>query len=142
MIVIDTSAWISATLPGDQHFPNTQPWLAHIRSSRTRFYVPAHFPAEVSGVLSRVRTEDRLLREAVEQIESSEQFVINPISIRQGLFAAEIARSARVRGSDAIFIALANELDVPMITWDRQQRERGVIFCRTMTPVEAMEMTA
>jgi hypothetical protein len=30
---------------------------------------------------------------------------------------------------------------VPLVTWDKQQRERCAVFCRTMTPVEAMEMT-
>jgi hypothetical protein len=39
-------------------------------------------------------------------------------------------------------VALAAWLDLPLVSWDRQQRERGETFCRTMTPVEAMEMNA
>jgi predicted nucleic acid-binding protein len=55
-------------------------------------------------------------------------------------FAVAIAASAGSRGADAIFVSLASHLGVPLLTWDRQQRERGAQFCRTMTPVEAMEL--
>jgi predicted nucleic acid-binding protein len=44
-----------------------------------------------------------------------------------------------MKGTDAVFVALASQLDLPLVSWDRQQRERGAGFCRTMTPVEAME---
>jgi predicted nucleic acid-binding protein len=54
------------------------------------------------------------------------------------MLAAEIARAAKIRGADAVFVALARGLDIPLVTWDKQQQERGGLFCRTMTPVEAM----
>lgn len=140
MIVVDTSVWIGATLPGDVHFAVTQPWMGQVELTQTRFAVPAHFLAEVSGVLARIGTNDSFVQAVIEHINSSERFEIYPISSGDGLFGAEIAWRARVRGADAIYIALANQLDVPLVSWDRQQRERGALFCRTMTPVEAMEL--
>jgi predicted nucleic acid-binding protein len=140
VIVLDTSVWLGAILPEDVHFAETQLWIHHIQLTRTRFAVPAHFPAEVSGVLARIGIDDRFVEEVIKQIDSIERFEIYPISAGHGLLAAEIAWKARVRGADAIYIALAHQLDVPLVSWDRQQRERGQMFCRTMTPVEAMEL--
>jgi predicted nucleic acid-binding protein len=51
-----------------------------------------------------------------------------------------VAANVALRGSDALYVALATKLDLPLVTWDKQQRERGAVFCRTMTPVEAMEL--
>ena len=53
-------------------------------------------------------------------------------------FSAEVAVMSQLKGADAAFVALAAALEIPLLTWDKQQGERGARFCRTMTPVEAM----
>ena len=67
-------------------------------------------------------------------------FSIHPVTVELGMLAAVAARTTAVRGADAVYLALAAELGIPLVTWDRQQRERGSVFCRTMTPIEAMEV--
>lgn len=139
MIVIDASVWLSALLPNDVHYRYTVPWRDQIEVSGEQIVVPAHFPAEVAGVLSRTGSNRAFIADTLDDIGSERLFTILPISTAFGRLCAEMASLAAVRGSDAIYLALAQFLDVPMLTWDRQQRERGSIFCRTMTPVEAME---
>lgn len=140
MIGIDTSVWIAGLVSGDAHHAATQQWFARFELQETRISVPSLFLAEVAGVLSRTGATDAFVVTVIADIGESEQFDIYPVSIELALASANIARSARIRGSDAVFLALAQSLDVPLVTWDRQQRERGRIICRTMTPVEAMEM--
>gem|GEM_PF-6744737 len=35
-----------------------------------------------------------------------------------------------------MYVALAQELDVPLVTWDQEQKMRGNQFVRTTTPME------
>ena len=140
MIVIDTSVWISHLVPADAHHTSTNACLNRISARPQRFSVPAIFLAEVSGVLARFDTPDAFVFDAVGEIDRSDRFNITPITLGHAMLAAAIARMAKIRGSDAIFVALAVSLEIPLLTWDKQQRERGARFCRTMTPVEAMEM--
>lgn len=140
MIVADTSVWLAGLLPTDAHFRETQPFLDLVHLGHVRLHVPAHFPAEVAGVLSRVGEPEQIIGDMMSVIGSVQLFTIHSISVSLGLLAADIARHARIRGSDAVFLALAAALDLPLVSWDRQQRERGARFCRTMTPVDAMEM--
>jgi predicted nucleic acid-binding protein len=141
VIIVDTSAWLAGVLATDVHFQETQPLMDRMRLGHIRLHVPAHFPAEVAGVLSRIGEPGQFIVEMIEIIGGDSLFTMHPISTRLGLLAADIARHARIRGSDAVFLALAAYLDLPLVSWDRQQRERGSVFCRTMTPVEAIELS-
>jgi predicted nucleic acid-binding protein len=140
VVVIDTSIWISHLVPADAHHASTNVWLNTISARPQRFSVPAIFLAEVSGVLARIDAPDAFVSDTVGQIDRSDRFNIAAISLGQAMLAADIARMAKIRGSDAVFVALAISLEIPLVTWDKQQRERGAVFCRTMTPVEVMEM--
>lgn len=140
MIVIDASVWVSVILAADAHHPETRAWSDLVAQQGTTFVVPAHFPAEVVGVLRRTGNLDNLIDDAIETISGGSPFTIYPISVELGLFSAEAARATATRGADAVYVALAALLDAPLVTWDRQQRDRGGRFCRTMTPLEAMEM--
>lgn len=140
MIVIDASVWLSAILPTGVHYTDTVPWRNHVETTGVPISVPAHFIAEVAGVLSRIGLDREFVANTLDLIESERLFTIYPISAAFGRLCAEVASVAAVRGSDAIYLALAQFLDVPLLTWDRQQRERGSGMCRTMTPVEVMEL--
>lgn len=140
MIVIDTSVWISHLVVPDVHYAATNAWLDQLQTRQVRFCVPSIFIAEVSGVLARIDAPDAFVADTVSRIDTSDRFVITPVTLGHAMRAADIARIARIRGSDAVFVALAALLEIPLVSWDKQQRERGAVFCRTMTPVEAMEM--
>jgi predicted nucleic acid-binding protein len=141
VIVLDASVWLSVLIMGDVFHSEARAWSNLLPNRRTVFAVPAHFPAEVIGVLRRSNAQSVDIQEALDTITNEGPFAIHPISIELGLLAAEAARETATRGSDALYLALAAWLDVPLVTWDKQQRERGAVFCRTMTPVEAMEMS-
>lgn len=140
MIVIDASVWISVLVSEDVHHAESGAWLESAYLDQVVFAVPAHFPAEIIGVLRRIHHPESILEEVFDMIGKSDIFSIHPVSVELGMVAAVAARTTAVRGADAVYLALAAELGIALVTWDRQQRERGAVFCRTMTPVEAMEL--
>ena len=142
MIVIDASVWVSVILLADVHQREARLWANLMALNQVELAVPAHFPAEVIGVLRRASTSESIIQEAIETIAGGDPFTVHPISVGLGLLSADAARLTTVRGADAVYLALAAWLDVPLVSWDRQQRERGKLFCRTLTPVEALDWQA
>ena len=39
--------------------------------------------------------------------------------------SARIARELKLRGADAVYVALARRLGIPLVTWDRDQLEQA-----------------
>ena len=50
--------------------------------------------------------------------------------------AVDIAAAYRLRGSDAVYAAVAERFACPLLTLDREQHERVAGLLKTFTPVE------
>ena len=48
--------------------------------------------------------------------------------------AARAAAHCRIREGDALYVALAQELDIPLITWDDQLLDRARVLVDVRTP--------
>ena len=53
------------------------------------------------------------------------------------VLAARLAALLRLRGADAVYVALATELAMTLVTWDREQLERAANAARVRTPSTA-----
>ena len=100
--------------------------------------VPTIVLAEISGALARSSgdVEKGLAANRMVQRLYFVRFV--SVDARLGHLGAVTASTYRLRGCDALYVALALRLGVPLITWDREQRERGSGIIQAMTPEEAL----
>jgi predicted nucleic acid-binding protein len=140
MMVVDASVWASVLLEADLHHGASVDWLGTARMVHWNAAVPAHFPAEVAGVLRRVGVSSQTVTAEIEFMFAGRFFEIHEVDRELARLSADIAERSAMRGADAVYVALAGLLRFPLLSWDKQQRARGALFCRTMTPVEAMEM--
>ena len=47
---------------------------------------------------------------------------------------AEVASDLQLRAGDAIYVALAHQLSIPLVSWDREQLQRASSLIETYTP--------
>jgi predicted nucleic acid-binding protein len=66
-------------------------------------------------------------------------FTFAPIDFTLARESAHLASTLRLKGSDAIYVALAQHLDVRLITWDKEQVERGGQVIDVLSPAQALE---
>lgn len=52
--------------------------------------------------------------------------------------SAEQALQQGLKGCDAVYVALARMISIPLITLDREQRERAPVDVEVFTPHEAL----
>lgn len=133
-VVVDTSFWVSSLLPNDQNYVAARNWLNPHLYSSGRLLAPLLIVVEVAGALARVTGDANLARTAVLDLHSFPFLDLFPID--QGLVdaAVDIAVTYRLRGADAMYVALAWQLNVPLVTFDREQLSRPVGIISTIKP--------
>ena len=90
-------------------------------------------PAEVAGAIGR-RLNARIARRAVGHVLRIPSPRVVPIDRRLGGRAATLAADLGLRGADATYVAIAEQLGLPLVTWDREHRTRSAPAVTTEAP--------
>ena len=137
MTVIDASVYVALINADAGEHARSWAWFQRARVSRQRIRAPAILVAEVAAALSRGADNPLLARRVVQQLVHANLIEFIPVTQAVAERAAAIAAGHRVRGCDAVYIAVAEQLGDDLITLDRQQLERGAAIVTTSRPLEA-----
>jgi predicted nucleic acid-binding protein len=134
MIVTDASVWVSTLFATDAMYARSLAWLQQELSNEQVFVVPSIFLAEVAGAASRRSGNPLLGRSVIGNIVTLKSFDVRDIDRDLAIRAAEIAAALPLKGADALYVALAQQLNLPLFTWDREQLQRGAQIVAVQTP--------
>ena len=135
MTVVDASVLVSAFYPADVFHITSSNWLRRQIRAGQLLLAPTLLQAEVAGAIARRTQEPDRAYRAVRWIRALPELELVTIDDGLGALAAELAIELKLRGADAVYVALAVERGLPFYTWDREQRER------TARVVDAREPT-
>jgi predicted nucleic acid-binding protein len=135
-MVVDASVWVSRLLPQDAEHAATRDWLErHVRDGGLTAS-PTLALAEVSGAVARRTGSARLGTRAVQALLDLPGLRLIAVNQRLAMTAARLAAELSLRGADAVYVAAALDLGLPLVSWDVEQRERGRRLVRVHTPGE------
>jgi predicted nucleic acid-binding protein len=124
-VVTDASVLVSVFHPADQFHQQSRAWFQQHLRDGGRIVAPNFMLSEVAGALAR-RTDSTAVAElAVTQLRTMPELELVVIEDVYEQEATALAMELRLRGADAIYVAVAHMLDLPLTTWDREQVERG-----------------
>jgi predicted nucleic acid-binding protein len=131
--VIDASVWVSRFLNDDTFHNISRSWLLETVASGQPLVGPTIVLAEVSGAIARRTGDTQFGYQIVHQIQQIPTLQPITVDVTLGQLAAQIASERRLRGADAVYVAVAKQLDLPLITWDREllNRVAGLVIART-----------
>lgn len=125
MIVVDASVWISVLVQVDAFHEQSSRWLIGTSDAGERFAGPSLVLAEVAGGISRKLRMPVAGTAAVAAIERSPGLrIIHPDEV-MARRAAALAASLGLRGADAVYVATAEHLSCPLVTWDNEILDRA-----------------
>ena len=124
-MVVDASVVVSRLVPHDVHHEATRAWLTEHVARGGLLIAPTLLLAEVAGAVARRTGKARLARRAVAAVLQLPGLRLVSLDEALARTAANLAGQLRVRGADAVYIAAAAALGVPLATWDLEQRERA-----------------
>lgn len=133
-MVVDASVWVSRLVPRDVHHAATHEWLEQQVAREGLFVAPVLVLAEVAGAISRRTGRPRLARRAIVVLLRVPGLRLVSIDTRVGRTAARLAADLALRGADAVYVAVADHLSIPLITWDGEQRERATRLIAVRSP--------
>lgn len=125
MTVADASVLVAWFYPADQHHSRSRTWLRRYLLAGGHIYAPVLLQSEVAGALTR-RTGNRGIGErAIRWIRQIPELELVPIDTALGERAAVLAVDLQLRGADAVYVAVADLLQVELVTWDQEQITRS-----------------
>ena len=134
MAIVDASVYVALVLPHEEAHGDCWAWLRQAHARGEEISAPAILAPEVGAAIGRGVGEPELARRAVQQMLSGYVVDLVPITESLAARAGMIAIDHRIRGADAVYVALAERCHDELITLDRQQLERGAAVVRTRRP--------
>ena len=86
--------------------------------------MPALLLAEVGGALTRRMGDAALGHQAVNSMLRLTMLRLVSVNHQLGLRAVQLAADLRLRGLDAVYVAVAETFGIPLESWDREQLTR------------------
>jgi predicted nucleic acid-binding protein len=123
--VIDASVYVALVNAQEKDHASSWAWFEQAQAAQEPIVAPVILLAEVAAALCRGIGDLRLAHRVVQQLRHSEVIELVPVTLAMAERAATIAVDHRIRGCDALYIALADQLRDRLITLDRQQLERS-----------------
>lgn len=134
MAVIDASVYVALVNSHESHHARCWKWFQQARTAQEQISAPFILLPEVAAALSRGTNNPTMARRVVQQIIKSKIIDLVPVTSKLAERAAAIAANHQIRGCDAVYVALAEQLDEDLMTLDKQQFERGSNVVRTRQP--------
>lgn len=134
MAVIDASVYVALVNAHEREHSSSWAWFEQARAADESIVAPVILLSEVAAALSRGVGDPTLAHRVVQQLARSEVIELIPVTMVMAEQAAVVAAEHRIRGCDAVYIALADQLNNTLVTLDRQQLERGAALVTVRSP--------
>ena len=139
---VDASVFLSAFNPYEVGHEASHRFLAGLQEQAVPIIVPLVLLPELAAAVSRGREDEALAREFATALTRLPHLVWVSLDSTLARQAADVAAQYRLRGSDAVYAAVALRFGATLITLDGEQRERVEAVLAARTPAEALgEMT-
>ena len=134
MPVIDASVYIALMNEHERAHVSSWAWFERAQAVHESIIAPVILMTEVAAALSRGIGDSVLAHRVVQQLRHSAVIELLPVTLALAGQAATIAADYRIRGCDAVYVALAEQLSESLITLDRQQLERAAAIIAVREP--------
>jgi predicted nucleic acid-binding protein len=134
MAVIDASVYVALIHAHEKDHMASWAWFERAKAAQEPVIAPVILLAEVAAALSRGIGDLQLAHRVVRQLKDSGLIELVPVTLALAERAAAIAADHRIRGCDAIYVALADQSGDCLVTIDRQQLERGAAIVIAREP--------
>ncbi len=124
-IVIDASVWVSALDATDEFSTRSREFLEAVSKRRYQLEIPAHAPVEIACALARRLKDPRLARDLAVRLLRTPGLQVHSLSDENFEKAGFLGTESLLRAADAIYAALASQLDGDLVSWDAELIQRA-----------------
>jgi predicted nucleic acid-binding protein len=123
-VTIDASVFVNAFSPDEDGSDESAEFLAQLRKDGVPIIQPTLFFPEVVASIARKQDETEIALELSQELKKFPKLTLIDLDEDLADFASEIAAKHRLRGSDAVYAAVALRFGTELITLDKEQVAR------------------
>ena len=138
MFVVDASVHVADMRPSEPQHREARAFLDFVRQSGAEAYGPIILLAEVAAGIARGTGRPELAQKLTTLMQGTPNFSFIPVDESLGILASDIAATHQIRGCDAVYVALAQRMAIPLVTLDGEQRERAPSVVVAQTPAATL----
>jgi len=139
MYCIDASVFINAEIEDEKFHEHSAKLMQNIRNQGITIIVPEIVLPEISSAISRGTNDPEKALKFIKELKQIPNIVLIPIDRELADKASQLAAEYRLRGCDAIYVAVALLFKAKLISLDRQQIERATECVETAMPQEEVK---
>lgn len=136
--VIDASVFLNAFNPLEKGSEISKDLLARLQSQAIPVIAPVLLLPEVAATISRGQNNPELARQFASALQRLPHLVLVPIDRVLAQQSLDMAAIHRLRGSDAVYSAVAQRFACPLITLDREQHNRVASVLQAYYPADLL----
>lgn len=133
---VDASVFLNAFNPGERGHEASRQFLARLHQDGIPIIAPTLLLPEVAGAIARGHRRTGIARQFAVTLRRLPNLLLVSLDVRLAERAAEAAARYRLRGSDAVYVAVAEQFGSTLITLDQEQRHRTSRVVPTRLPGE------
>jgi predicted nucleic acid-binding protein len=133
---VDASVFLSAFTPNEPGHRESLRFLQSVRERAVAVVVPTLLLPEVAGAVGRKTRDADLARRFASTLRRLPHLILISLDARLAIQAATLAAASFLRGSDAVYAAVAAQFGSTLITLDQDQERRVAEVVRTRRPGE------
>lgn len=141
MLTVDASVFVSSLRAMEAHAQASQEFLIHLRQEHAVIVCPTLAITETVAAIARTSRDTVSALDAGLALDALIDLSLIPLDSALAREAAAIAAAHFIRGSDAVYIAVAQRYNAPLITWDNEMLQRGAAVVPTFTPTDWLAIT-
>jgi predicted nucleic acid-binding protein len=140
-MIIDASVWVAIFRENDVHHATCVQFLEAAVAGEQNLHIPNLALAEVAGVFARQSRNARLATRTVNAILALPRLERHEFTDAMADRATVLAVRCKLRGADAVYVSLADSLDLPLISLDQEILDRSKRLVNARTPAKWLEST-
>ncbi len=135
---LDASVFLNAFNPYEAGYAESHRFLEYLQTGAIPIIVPTLLLPEVAAAVCRGSGSETLAREFVNRLEHLPQLMLIPLDTVLARQAADVAAGFHLRGSDAVYVAVALRFGSILATLDREQHDRAAGALTIYYPAEVL----
>ena len=135
---VDASVFLNAFNPYEAGHAESRRFLEYLQAKAIPIIAPTLLIPEIAAAISRGSGNGTLAREFASRLESLPHLMLIPLDMVLAHQAVDVAAAHRLRGSDAVYVAVALRFGSALATLDREQHDRAAGALAIYYPAEAL----
>ncbi len=133
-VTIDASVFVSAFTPTESAHQVSKTFMMNVREKSVPIIVPVLVLPEISAAIARGQGKPELGIAFANELKKIPNITFIDLDSSLADLAVEVAAKHRLRGSDAVYVAVSLRFGTELVTLDREQLERlpKVLSVRTL----------